>query len=457
MKITLSEAARALNAELCGDGEKLITDITFDSRACHEGSLFAALKGEKRDGHDFIPSLVGSGAAVLCSRKPECNIDAVVTTDVAAALSKLAAWYKDDKCNLAKTIAITGSVGKTTTKDITSCVLSAMYKTHKTQGNYNNALGVPMTLFGVQPQTEALVCEMGMSGFGEIEALSKLVKPDIAMITNIGTSHIEKLGSRENICKAKSEIISGMKSDATLILNGDEPLLRKAATEYFAGHKIVFVGMNADNDIKAADIVIDGTTHFAIEYNDEKYAAQLFVPGEHNVYNALFAFAAGVECGISPDRAAAAVADFRSGGMRQNVIEKDGIKIMADCYNASRESMCASIKVLCGGTYEARRKIAVLGEMRELGAQSRELHRDVGKCVAHEKPDMLFTLAGAEEIENGAVENGYPIEKCVFCRDKEALYEALSNMLEEGDLVLFKASRAVRLEEIINKLGFEIK
>ncbi len=457
MNITLGEISRALDAKLRGDVDRIITDISFDSRGCHDGTLFAALKGEKRDGHDFIPSLVGSGAAVLCSQEPMCGIDAVVTDDVATALSRLAVWYKENRCKLEKTIAITGSVGKTTTKDITACVLSSAYATHKTQGNYNNALGVPMTLFGIQPQHRVLVCEMGMSGFGEIAALSGIAKPNIGMITNIGTSHIEKLGSRENICKAKLEILNGMKSGATLILNGDEPLLREAAKQYSDKYKIIFVGMKPENDITAADVIVGATTDFMICHDGEKYPVHLAVAGEHNVCNALFAFAAGIECGIAPAAAAEAAGNFRSGGMRQNVIEKNGIKIMADCYNASRESMCASIKVLCGNTYSAERRIAVLGEMRELGEQSRELHRDVGKCIAEKKPDLLFTLDGAQEIRNGAVDSGYPGERCVMCDSREALYEALKATLAAGDLVLFKASRAVMLEEIINKLGFEIK
>ena len=457
MNITLSEIANALGGTLYAKANKTITRVSFDSRNCTDSTLFAALKGEKRDGHEFIPSLVGSGAAVLCSVKPDCEIDAVVVNDVSEALSELALWYKENKCNLKKTVAITGSVGKTTTKDITACVLSCEYNTHKTQGNYNNSLGVPMTLFGLEEAHEILVSEMGMSGFGEIQALTNIARPDIGIITNIGTSNIEMLGSRENIAKAKLEIVDGMKKGATLILNGDEPLLREKAHLYNKDYKLIFVGMGSDNDIYARNIKADENTKFEICYNSCTYNAELFVPGEHNVYNALFAFAAGVECGITPERAAAAISDFRSGGMRQNIIEKNGIKAIVDCYNASRESMCASIKVLCSDSIKANRKIAVLGEMLELGEKSREFHRDVGICAAQEKPDMLFVLSGAAEICGGAVENGYPADKCVYCGDKDTLYSALSQTLCEGDAVLFKASRGIKLEEIINKLGFEIK
>lgn len=457
MKITLKEISSALGAELYGNGEKVITEVSFDSRACKDGTLFAALKGEKRDGHEFIPSLLGSGAAVLCSVRPQCDIDAVVTDDVLSALSRLAAWYKQNKCNIEKTVAITGSVGKTTTKDITACVLSKGFNTHKTHGNYNNNIGVPMTLFGLSEEHEALVCEMGMSGFDEIRPLSNIARPDIAMITNIGTSHIEKLGSRENICKAKFEIVSGMKNDGVLILNGDEPLLRVAARKYADGRRVIFAGLEPENDVYAKDIKTGETTRFNIIYKDKAYPAELFVPGEHNVLNALFAFCAGVECGIEPEIAASAAVDFRSEGMRQNVIQKDGISVMVDCYNASRESMCASLKVFCSTTYKAKRKIAVLGEMLELGEMSRQYHLDVGVCVAQNRPDMLFTLGAAREIQNGAVENGYPAESCRWFEDKNELYNALCETICDGDMVLFKASHGIRLEEIIIKLGFEIK
>lgn len=457
MNITLSEIADAVNGVLCGNGDKRITQVSFDSRSCTHGTLFAALKGERRDGHEFIPSLVGSGAAVLCGKKTDCQIDAVIVEDVPKALSELALWYKENKCCLKKTVAVTGSVGKTTTKDMTACVVSCGYNTHKTQGNYNNALGVPMTLFGLDNTHEILVSEMGMSGFGEIQGLSNIARPDIGMITNIGTSHIEMLGSRENIAKAKLEIVSGMKKGATLILNGDEPLLREGTRLYMKDYKVVFVGLGGDNDIYARNIKADQTTQFEICCGSDTYSARLFVAGEHNVYNALFAFAAGVECGIAPQRAAKAISEFRSYGMRQNVIEKNGIKIIADCYNASRESMCASLKVLCGGAYKAKRKIAVLGEMLELGEKSREFHRDVGICAAQEKPDMLFVLSGAAEICSGALEKGYPADRCIYCDSKETLYTELSQTLREGDAVLFKASRGIKLEEIINKLGFEIK
>ncbi len=455
MKITLGEIASCTGGTLYGDSQKIVSQISFDSRNCTSSALFAALKGEKRDGHEFIPSLVPIKCAVLCSKKPECNIDAIVVDDVMRALQKLATWYKENKCNITKTVAITGSVGKTTTKDITACVLSSTYKTHKTQGNYNNNLGVPMTLFALEEEHEVLVCEMGMSGFGEIEELTQIARPDIAMITNIGTSHIEKLGSRENICKAKLEIIKGIKNGGTLILNGDEPLLRKSAQD-ITDIKVIFVGMNPENDIYADCIENDGTTRFTIRYGANSYKAELFVPGEHNVYNALFAFAAGVEAGIAPETAAKALSDFHSTGMRQNIIEKDGVRIMADCYNASRESMCASVKVLCN-SYSAQRKIAVLGEMLELGEQSRALHRDVGACVASQAPDMLFTLGNAVEIKNGAIYAGYDEKKCVHCENKEELYTALKDTVQSGDMLLFKASRGVKLEEIINKLGFEIQ
>lgn len=455
MKITLGEISGVLKAQLVGNSEKIITNISFDSRNCTSETLFAALKGQNRDGHEFIPQVVSCGGAVLCSKDPGITADAIITQDVGKALSDIAKWYKENKCNIEKTVAITGSVGKTTTKDMTSCVMNTKFTTHKTQGNFNNALGVPMTLFGIESQHNALVCEMGMSGLGEIQELSQLVCPDIAVITNIGTSHIEKLGSRENICKAKLEIISGMKKGSTLIFNGDEPMLRQAA-QTLDEYKIIFAGMGKDNDIYPENIHSKDTTCFAVNYGGKSYQTEISVAGEHNVVDALFGFAVGVVCGIQPKDAAKGLGDYKSSGMRQNIIEKDGVRIIADCYNASRESMCASIKVLCSQSNQSPRKIAVLGEMLELGEKSQQYHYDVGVCISEQKPDMLLTLAGAKGINQGAVENGYPAEKSLHFETKQQLCDAVINIVKKGDTVLFKASRGVKLEEIINKLGFEI-
>ena len=457
MKITLKEISTALGGELFGNGKKEINRVSFDSRNCTDGTLFAALKGESRDGHDFIPSLAGSGAAALCSRKTECNIDYVLVDDVGKALCKLARWFKENKTDIRKTVAITGSVGKTTTKDMTACVMSKYAPTHKTQGNYNNNIGVPMTVFGIEDGDGILVCEMGMNNFGEISLLTDIARPDIALITNIGTSHIENLGSRENICKAKMEITDGMKEGTTLILNGDEPLLRKEAEQYIGRYKFVFAGLSAKNDIYADNVIFGDTCEFDIHFENNTYHTILSVPGEHNIYNAVMAFGAGIECGMKPETIVEALAEFVPHGMRQSITLQRGVKIFADCYNASRESMCAALKVLCSEANAPLRRIAVLGEMRELGEKSAELHRSVGECVAQCNPDLLFTLGdAAAKIEEGAVQNGFSKEKCINCATAEELTEKLEKTIKSGDMVLFKASRLIKLEEIIRNLGFEI-
>lgn len=457
MKITLKEISTALGGTLYGNPDKEIIGVSFDSRSCTEGILFAALKGESRDGHDFVPSLEGKGAAALCSRKIECNVDCVVVEDVGKALCRLARWFKENKTGIIKTVAITGSVGKTTTKDMTSCVLSKCAPTHKTQGNYNNNIGVPMTIFGIEDDDKLLVCEMGMNNFGEISLLTDIARPDIALITNIGTSHIENLGSRENICKAKMEMTDGMKQGSILVLNGDEPLLRKEAERYADKYKIVFAGLSSQNDIYAKNVVCGDVAEFDLCYKGNTYHTRLSVPGEHNVYNAVLAFGAGIECGMTPEAIVEALGEFVPHGMRQSITEQRGVKIFADCYNASRESMCAALKVLCSESNSTLRKIAVLGEMRELGEKSAELHMSVGECVARCNPDILFTLGDAAlKIEHGATDNGFPKEKCFNCATAEELTEVLGKTIKSGDMVLFKASRLIRLEEIIRKLGFEI-
>ncbi|MBQ9940629.1 MAG: UDP-N-acetylmuramoyl-tripeptide--D-alanyl-D-alanine ligase [Clostridia bacterium] len=456
MNITLCEISQAVSGKLYGTSDKVIKAVSFDSRSCGEGVLFAALKGEKRDGHEFIPSLCTTGAAALCSQKPECDIDFILVSDVREALCSLARWYKEKKCNLKKTVALTGSVGKTTTKDMISCVLSESFSVYKTLGNYNNDIGVPMTVFGIENIHELLVCELGMNNFGEISRLTNIVYPDISVITNIGTAHIGILGSRENICKAKLEITDGMKEGSTLILNGDEPLLRDAAEELRKRYNIIFAGLDSNNDVYADNIKIGDVTEFDIHYGGGVYSAKLGVPGKHNVSNAVIAFSVGVECGMSPQTAADSLKKYSSHGVRQSITNQNGVMVYADCYNASCESMCASLNVLCSDMYGKMRKIAVLGEMRELGEKTMELHKEVGKCVARCKPDMLFTLGNvAKEIEKSAVENGFSSDNCFNYDDREEFVSALKNTVRSGDIVLFKASLLVNFKEIISKLGFE--
>lgn len=448
------------------DCKASVTGITTDTREIMPGDVYVAIKGEHTDGHALIKEAFAAGAAaVIAERMPDdadgvCGAVCLVGSSV-DAVGDFAHSYK--KRSNAKTVAVTGSVGKTTTKEFISSVLSQRFTVHKTEGNHNNELGLPMSLFDIGPDTDVSVLEMGMTGLGEIERLSLIAEPDYGIITNIGSSHLEQLGSRENICKAKMEIVSGLKKGGELVLCADEPLLLAYRQgEYNPTYVSVY---NSSAEFRAVNIRYENNrTEFDLLCN-RRVITNIVVPalGLHHVYAALFAYAIGQRFGLDDNEIKNGIASFRDAGMRQSIYEVAGITVIDGSYNASPESMRASLDVLGEMAREAggARKLALLGDMRELGTESRLMHEQIGAYAAQKKLDYLFTYGLiAESIAQAAAKGGMEPSH-VFanpdinspCRSGEMI----CSVARPGDILLVKASRAVSAEKIIGYIKENLK
>ncbi len=445
-----AELAKAVNGRLIwGNAEQVFVGVTTDSRKVEKDNLFIPLVGERFDGHDYIEQCYNTGAVVCLTEKPipqRDNAVAILVDDTSKALKVLAAWHRK-KHNI-PVIGITGSVGKTSTKDMIACVLSKQYEVLKTQGNFNNEIGLPLTLLNLNGKHETAVIEMGMSGFGEISRLTAIAEPQIAVITNIGVSHIEKLGSQQGILKAKLEILEGLKPNGLVVLNGDDPLLR--GLNGSLNYKTVYYGMDCGLDYIATDYESLGEsgTRFNVKVGEQTYKVSIPVPGIHNVYNALAAIAVGIEMKIPMNNIIEGIESYSPGNMRQNIISFNGIKIINDAYNASPQSMQAAINVLeelCSKT----RGIAVLGDMLEMGDMSARLHYSVGSFIKDKKIDYLVTIGEASKNIMQAVAE-YCNEKIVlnhFENNNDALKYILS-IIRHGDYILIKGSRGMKMEQI---------
>lgn len=462
--LTAEEIAKVCHAELIKIGSpasEIVERISHDSREGGDKTLFCAIVGEKYDGHDFIADAVSTGSqVVLLSSLPE-NTDgldfyAIRVEDTVKALGTLAAYYKD--FSDATFVAVTGSVGKTTTKEFISAVASASFKTHKTKGNYNNEIGLPLTLFDLSPDDKVSVIEMGMSARGEIEYMSKLVRPDIAVITNIGTSHLAALGTRENICAAKLEIVSGLKKDGSLMLNADEPLL--FATRGHVEPEPEFVSVyNRFGDYRAVNIrYLENGIMYDLIYNN-KAVTNVEIPalGRHNVYNSLIAYAVGVKLGMTDDMIRRGLLTFVSTDKRQNIYDVGGITVIDDCYNASPESMRAAIDVLT--SIASRRGVkpcALLGDMLELGEYSRLMHDQLGQYAAQMKVQKLYCYgAMADIVAEAAIKKGVRADNVYVSLDSDnptEMAKMINSSMQSGDVLLVKASRAVSAERVIEAL-----
>ncbi len=440
--MTFKETAQAVGSTTVLEGE--YDSICTDTRKITSGCLFIAIKGDNFDGHSFAKRAVESGAsAVLCEKDCGLGDFQIVVENTRTALLDLAGYYRS-KFDI-PVVGITGSVGKTTTKEMTHAVMSVKYNTLKNEGNLNNEIGVPLTLFRLEKCHEAAVIEMGMSGFGEISRMTEAVKPDVAIISNIGVSHIEKLGSREGILKAKLEILHGMKDSAPIILNGDDDMLVNAET---GTHPVIYYGIkNVNSLFKAFDITSkESETDMSVGFVDGSDRVSLPFPGRHNVYNALAAVAVGSQFGIGVHEALEALKGYVPAGMRQRINVKNGITFIEDCYNASPDSQAAALAVLAG--FNAKRTVAVIGDMLELGSVSEQAHYGVGVKAAKNGINAVFTYGERSlETARGAKEGGVEIVKSYS--DKSELAKELLLYLKEGDAVLFKASRGMKLEDVI--------
>ena len=449
----LSQAAAWTHGEACGEAE--ITNVVKDTGEVTPGSLFVAVKGERFDGHDFIPKAIEAGAAAVMTarREEKYPVPALYVEDTRQAMLDLAGGYRDQfDCPV---VAITGSVGKTTTRGMTAAVLGRMYETHATRGNLNNQLGMPLTALALESRHEAAVFEMGMSNFGEIASMVDCGKPNIAVITTIGTSHIEFLGSREGICRAKMEILDGLAArGGVAVLNGDEPLLWEKRDRIY-GRKVWFGMENPECDVRAQDIesTADGVS-FTLCLPETAFPVQLHLPGVHNVGNALAAAAVGWLLGVDADDIGAALAEYQPDGRRQQLYEKNGFTIYEDCYNASPDSMQAALRVL--GAQHGRR-FAVLGSMLELGEHAAEGHRQAGFAAA-KNADALYLFGGnAADMAAGAREGGMAEEQIRMFDTHGAMADALKAAAQPGDALLFKGSRGMRMENVLELfLGEEV-
>ena len=464
--LTMTELAKICGGMLCYAGGEQNRNVPFrsvctDSRESEKDSLFVALGGARVDGHDYIHAALSLGSeCVLCERIPEALDDkkyvAVVVEDTLKAVGELAKAYERRINN--KKVAITGSVGKTTTKEFVAAVLSENLRLHKTEGNYNSTLGMPLSLLSMKNDTEVSVLEMGMSNLGEIEYLSRIAEPDIAIVTNIGSSHMEYLGSRENISRAKLEIVKGLKSDGIVLLNGDEPLLRDR--EELDGKNCFYIGFSDDCDYKAQNVrYVLGNTRFDICHNGT-LIENVTIPtvGNHNVYAAMFAYAVGVNMGLSDDIIMRGLRNFKPVGMRQNIYEIGDITVIEDCYNASPESMKAAIKVLgeIASQKDCGRMTALLGDMYELGVNEGAFHEEVGLEFARMGGSALFTYGQlADMIANGAILGGMRSEDIYRNRNvrcPEISGEMIIHALRPGDTLLVKASRGAAAERVLRYL-----
>ncbi len=438
---------------LYGEKNTEIMGISTDSRKIEQGVLFIPLVGERFDGHNFVLSSLEAGASASLTQhdmKPPAGKVIIKVDDTSKALRDIASYYRS-KFDI-PVVGITGSVGKTSTKDMIASVLKQKFNVLKTEGNFNNEIGLPLTVFNLNSSHEAAVLEMGMSGFGEISRLTAIARPSIAVITNVGVSHIEKLGSRKNILKAKMEILEGLDDKGLLILNGDDNLLSGARG--LTGHRTVFYGIEEDADYQAYNITSMGEqgSFFQITINNLEYKVVVPVPGLHNVYNALAAIAAGIELGIDVEKIIQGISEYTPGKMRQNILTANGVKIINDTYNASPQSMEAAIDVLkdvAGGN----RTIAILGDMLEMGDWALEAHKDVGKYAALKEVDYIFAVGeNGRNIALGAIEAGASQERVNMFDCNEDVNHFLGNFLCKNDVILVKGSRGMRMEQIVEKL-----
>ena len=442
---TTEEIAKVTGGRLVG-GNCAVTSVSTDTRSIENGALFVAVKGESFDGNDFLEQAFQNGAAAVLTEREKLDFTTekpvIFVKDTRAAQLALARYYRD-KFDV-KLCGVTGSVGKTSTKDMIFAVLSAKFNTLKTEGNFNNDIGLPRTLFGLNSGFEAAVIEMGMSDLGEISALSKAAHPNAAVITNIGFCHIENLKTQENILKAKLEILDGADENSPLILCGDDKLLSGVKLD----RKLIRYGFGEQNDVFASDVCsTESGEKFTLHYKNENYSAELNVIGEHHVLNALAAFCVGIEFGLTPEEILPAFLNYSASGMRQKIEQRGDVTVILDCYNASPTSMESSLGVL--GRMNGR-KIAVLGDMLELGEMSKQLHAGIADFV--EKNVDLCFLYGTEmkALRDELFRREFPV---FHSENKSELTELFLENLKSGDVVLFKGSRGMKMEEIAKKVG----
>lgn len=451
--MTLSAIAKACNGQLVG-GEnhegKEVAGVVIDSRQVEKDYLFIATVGERVDGHSFIDDVFAKGAlAVICEKAPlNAKGPYILVQNSFQALKAIAEWYRMQLD--IKVVGITGSVGKTSTKEFISSVLAQKFTVLKTEGNYNNEVGLPLTVLKIRENHEVAVLEMGISNFGEMDRLSKIAKPDICVITNIGPCHLEFLGSRQGVLKAKTEIFHHMNKEGSVCVNGDDDML--ITIESVHGNKPIRFGFSEGNDVYATDVENHGLfgTTCNIHVNQQVFQANIPLPGEHMVRNALAATAVGTLLDLNLEEIAKGIHTVQSVGGRSNIIRHQKYTIIDDCYNANPVSMKAAIDLLKTATTN---KVAILGDMGELGSNENALHKEVGEYAALANIDVLVCV-GKRSIHmyEGAKEANF-MGNLLYFETRDELIAALSTIVKENDTVLIKASHSMGFEKIVEALN----
>lgn len=463
--LTLEKIEKACGGILCGAGsgcaDKEASCVVIDSRKVEKDGIFIATKGERVDGHDFIPKVAEAGAlGVVCEKKPEgCDIPYILVEDSFKALKEIAEFYR--KQLSIPVVGVTGSVGKTSTKEMIAGVLSEGFCTLKTEGNFNNEVGLPLTVLRIRDEHEAAVVEMGISDFGEMHRLSKIARPDICVMTNIGQCHLENLGTREGILKAKSEIFDFMNPRGHIFVNGDDDMLIKVSPE--CDNKPMHFGLSPSNEIYASGVMNKGllgsqaTVHMGLEV----FPVDIPLPGGHMVYNALAAAAVGKCLGLTKEQIQAGIAKVQSVGGRSNVISLLGCTVIDDCYNANPVSVKAALDLL---SMALGRKVAVLGDMFELGERECELHGEVGAYAVEKGIDVLICVGTLSKnmYESACSAKGAGLmaaekKEVYYFETRDEMLEKLNEILKPQDSILVKASHGMHFEKVVEYLEKSIE
>jgi UDP-N-acetylmuramoyl-tripeptide--D-alanyl-D-alanine ligase len=443
----------SINNDITPYSDLIIEGVTIDSRKIEKGNLFVAFKGERVDGHKYVEDAIAKGAAAALWQSdvpnPPMHLPIIIVNDCLFALQELARKYRHELP--VKVVGITGSNGKTTTKDMTAGLLSVQYKVQKTEGNFNNEIGLPLTVLGLDMDTEVAVLEMGMSARGEIEFLTKLACPEAVVITNIGESHLLDLGSREAIAEAKLEILKGLKDGGLAVLHGDEPLLMERIHRYKGNVQLQTFGRSDSNDIYPTSITqLSGGNRFSTNMTNESFI--LPVLGTHNILNALAAMLIARYFSIPFEKMNEGFSSIKLTHMRMELVEgKQGEKIINDAYNASPTSMMAAIE-LVSNLQGYERKILVLGDMLELGPEEEQYHHKIGLELDSNKIDFLFTYGKLGERIARSARSILGEDHVFSYNEKEDLINELKNHVDEKTLILVKASRGMKLEEVVTSL-----
>jgi UDP-N-acetylmuramoyl-tripeptide--D-alanyl-D-alanine ligase len=431
------------------EADKEITAVVTDSRKIEKGCLFAAIKGERVDGHDFIEQAYEKGALCVISEKTlaNCKKPYIMVDSTVQALQKIAEFYR--KGLDIKVVGITGSVGKTSTKEMIASVLSEKYKVLKTQGNFNNGLGLPLTIFGLTDEDEIAVLEMGISDFGEMHLLSKIARPDICVFTNIGICHLEQLHTRDGILKAKTEMFDYMAQDGSVIINGDDDKL--CMIEAVKGREPYRYGMSSDNDVylkESENLGLKGT-RCVIGTPQGDVQAVIPIPGRHMIYNAMAGAMTGILLGLNTEEIKAGIEHLESLAGRNHIVETSELTIIDDCYNANPVSMKASVDVVQS---VSGRKVCILGDMGELGVEEASLHQEVGRYVAESGVDLAVFIGNLARYMRKGYETMAPSGNSVYFESVEEFLAHSGEIFREKDTVLVKASHFMKFDRIVDYL-----